>query len=139
MIIRYDSDTGNIIGYALVGGVIPEEIPLGVSYLTWDGIVPDPIQNYQVLNNQVVLKSQDDRNTLINEQLLRALRGRRDELLASTDGLTIRHQEETLRGITTTLSSTELTALLNYKQQLRDLPATYASNPGDVVYPTFPL
>ena len=38
MIVRYLTD-GEILGYALIGGSIPDEIPDGEHYLNWNGIV----------------------------------------------------------------------------------------------------
>ena len=45
----------------------------------------------------------------------------RAQYLYDTDWLVQRHQEEVLRGVPTTLSEQHMTALLNYKQELRDL------------------
>lgn len=65
----------------------------------------------------------------------------RAEKLAETDWLVQRHQEQLLQSISTTLTSTQFTDLLNYKQQLRDLTNTYSkTTPTDqVIWPTNPL
>lgn len=49
-------------------------------------------------------------------------RSERDHLLTQTDWLIQRHQEEELLGKKTTLTKAKYTALLNYRQELRDLP-----------------
>jgi len=49
----------------------------------------------------------------------------RAQYLADTDWLVQRHQEQILRGVTTTLSEEQLYSLLLYKQELRDLTQHY--------------
>jgi len=65
----------------------------------------------------------------------------RNGRLFETDYVLTRHQEETLLGIPHTLSDEELSAVLTYRQQLRDLSNTYdKSTPDDQVeWPSNPL
>ncbi|MET3232057.1 UNVERIFIED_ORG: hypothetical protein ABIC54_004260 [Burkholderia sp. 1263] len=49
------------------------------------------------------------------------MRARRDGALAATDWLVARHQDEKLIGDGTTLTAEQFTALLRYRQALRDL------------------
>lgn len=61
--------------------------------------------------------------------------------LSETDWIVQRHQEETLLNIAHKLTNEEYTALLTYKQQLRDLTDTYPKDTPteDVVWPVNPL
>jgi hypothetical protein len=65
----------------------------------------------------------------------------RNGKLFETDYVLIRHQEETVLGLPHTLSEEELSAVLTYRQQLRDLSNTYdKSTPHDQVeWPNNPL
>ena len=84
MIIRYTTD-GTVLGYSLIGGSIPDEIPEGEAYLNWNGITPEPTYNYIIQDGAVVLKSEDDRATRYDSILARHIRAQRDTLLAQSD------------------------------------------------------
>ena len=84
MIIRYRTG-GEILGFTVIGGSIPDEIPDGEHYLNWTGITPEPTYNYIVSNGQVILKSEADRQTYQDSIKSRGVRGERDKLLAETD------------------------------------------------------
>lgn len=83
----------------------------------------------------------------ILEQLIQAavpvitLEMTRAQKLYDLDWLVQRHQEQLLQNIPTTLSSSQFTDLLNYRQQLRDLTNTYNKNTPteQVVWPINPL
>jgi hypothetical protein len=62
----------------------------------------------------------------------------RDNLLYSTDWVLQRYQEETLLNLTHTITEAQLTAVLEYRQQLRDITKSYSSI-DTVVWPTNPL
>jgi hypothetical protein len=62
----------------------------------------------------------------------------RNSLLFSTDWVLQRHQEEALLNIAHTITDVQLTAVLEYRQQLRDITKTYSSI-DTVVWPTNPL
>ena len=126
MIVKYETNTGNIIGYQFTPNVIPEEVPEGLGYIQWDGVEPNPLSEYQVVDNQVVLRS--DVQTIRDDIKWRAIRGKRDQLLKDTDYLF--YQDSPYSSDTTASYRT-------YRQSLRDIPQTY-SNPDDVVYPTKP-
>ena len=85
MIIHYDTTSNNILGYAMTGGSIPDNVPDGEGYFSWDGIKPEPVQNFTVLNNTVVVKPSDDIEALVASQQARSKRGERDQLLLATD------------------------------------------------------
>ena len=58
--------------------------------------------------------------------------------LNSTDWLVSRHTEEKLLGSNTTLSESQFTKLLTYRQQLRDITNQYTTL-DDVIWPVNPL
>ena len=62
----------------------------------------------------------------------------RNSMLYSTDWVLQRYQEETMLSLTHTITELQLTALLEYRQQLRDITKTYTSL-DTVVWPTNPL
>lgn len=65
----------------------------------------------------------------------------RDSALQNTDWLVFRHQEQLLLNVPTTLSEEQFSELLNYRQALRDLGASYTlfiSLSNDIVWPTKP-
>jgi hypothetical protein len=77
----------------------------------------------------------DSMNPVITMEMMR------NSKLFETDYVLIRHQEETLLGLSHTLSEEELSAVLAYRQQLRDLSNIYEkSMPHDQVeWPNNPL
>jgi hypothetical protein len=58
----------------------------------------------------------------IHAEKVSALLNGRVQLLYLSDWMIIRHQDELLAGATPTLTATKLTAVLDYRQALRDLP-----------------
>lgn len=62
----------------------------------------------------------------------------RDGMLYTTDWVLQRYQEETLLNLPHTITDAQLTAVLEYRQQLRDITKTYSSI-DTVVWPTNPL
>ena len=65
----------------------------------------------------------------------------RNAKLLETDYILIRHQEETVLGISHTLTEEKISAVLNYRQQLRDLTKVYDKNIAEdkVLWPQNPL
>ena len=113
MIVKYSS-TGDVLGYSIFGGSIPDEIPEGDFYLTWSGVEPNPVKDYKVVNSQVVLKSEVDRQAIKDSQQLRHIRGLRDKLLLSSDYVILPDAP---------YSEDTKTAYRTYRQALRDVPA----------------
>ena len=112
MIIHYSTD-GTILGYALIGGGIPDEIPDGEHYMNWRGVTPEPSYDYIVQGGAVVLKSEADQQAYRSTVIARSLRGQRDTLLSQSDYVILPdapYSEETK------------TAYRTYRQALRDLP-----------------
>ena len=127
MIIQYTAD-GEILGYSLVGGQIPDEIPDGEFYLSWNGQIPQPTYNYVVQDGAVVLRSDAERQSYQDEVLARSIRGQRDALLTQTDYVILPdapYSDETQSNYRT------------YRQQLRDLPAQ-AGFPNNIIWPVKP-
>ena len=76
---------------------------------------------------------------LPDDEAAEEVREARDRLLARADGRSLKHQEQVaLVGTTPDLSDAQYQLLLQYKQDLRDLP-TQAGFPQTVTYPTWPL
>lgn len=68
------------------------------------------------------------------------VRAQRDRLLTVTQWLVDRHRDQIEAVTATTLTAADMTALLAWRQALRDLPAIYATgNPADVVFPPCPV
>ena len=125
MIIHYQSD-GEILGYALIGGYIPDEIPEGEHYINWNGVTPEPTYNYVVSNKQVILKSEADQQAYQDSIKSRGVRGERDKLLAETDWRDL-----------PSYPGTNQDAWRTYRQALRDLPSQ-AGFPTNVTWPAKP-
>ena len=125
MIIHYETD-GTILGYALIGGSIPDEIPEGEHYLNWNGPIPQPTYNYVVQDGAVVLKSDTEQASYQNTIKSRGARGERDKLLAETDWRDL-----------PSYPGTNQDAWRTYCQQLRDLPSQ-AGFPNNVTWPVKP-
>lgn len=128
MIVRYQTSTGDVLGYQSSPSVIPDmsEWPDGISYLRWDGDLDRPVAEYQVVDGQVVLRS--DVQTIRDNVKWRSIRGQRDALLSASDYVILPDAP---------YSDVTKTNYRTYRQALRDLPQTY-SNPDDVVWPTKP-
>jgi hypothetical protein len=65
----------------------------------------------------------------------------RNTRLFETDWVLQRHQEEVLLGVNPTLSNEELAAILNYRQELRNVTATYDRDSAweNATWPVNPL
>ena len=77
------------------------------------------VDNLTVLHSRIVDSEQHDVFVVTVEM-------QRAQLLYETDWLVQRHQEQLLRGSTITLNETQIRALLDYKQELRDLTLHYS-------------
>ena len=76
---------------------------------------------------------------LPDDEAAEEVREARDRLLAQADGKSLKHQEQVaLVGTTPDLSDAQYQLLLQYKQDLRDIP-TQVGFPQTVTYPTWPL
>ena len=76
---------------------------------------------------------------LPDDEAAEEVREARDRLLARADGRSLKHQEQVaLVGTTPDLSDAQYQLLLQYKQDLRDIP-TQVGFPQTVTYPTWPL
>ena len=125
MIIRYQTD-GEILGYTVIGGSIPDEIPTGEHYLNWNGVTPEPTYNYVVQDNAVVLKSDAEQVSYQKTIKSRGVRGERDKLLAETDWRDL-----------PSYPGVNQEAWRTYRQALRDLPSQ-AGFPNNITWPAKP-
>ena len=73
-----------------------------------------------------------------DEVLAEQAREERDTLLDRADGASIKQREQVDLGITPDLADAQYTSLLQYKQDLRDVP-TQVGFPQVIVWPTWPL
>lgn len=67
------------------------------------------------------------------------IRGQRNAKLDATDKIVTRHRDQIELGVTPTLDAATYTALLAYRQELRDITETFASNPEAVLWPSSPV
>lgn len=71
------------------------------------------------------------------EQETASVRAKRDRLLVNTDWMVSRHNEQKILGLDTTITEEQYTALLKYRQELRDIPSKInLKNPS---WPTNPI
>ena len=93
---------------------------------------------------QWLLNHWADIKTAINEDAAESsydswtLKNERDFRLSTTDWLVTRHNEEKLLGVQTTLTDSQFTQLLNYRQALRNITTQYTVL-ADVVWPVNPI
>ena len=115
MIIRYDTATGDVLGYSTVGQLPPAEYQQeGQSYLNWTGIEPSPRKAFRVVNDEVVAKPSVEVQAIDDAQRLVHIRSERDKLLLASDYVILPdapYSEDTKQ------------AYRVYRQALRDVPA----------------
>ena len=128
MIVKYNTVTGDILSYAILGLNVPDEIPDGIGYMEWFGIEPDPLYKFKVENGVIISKSTEVLISIADDALSAALRTQRNTLLAESDYVILPdapYSEETK------------TAYRTYRQALRDLPSQ-AGFPNNVTWPAKP-
>ena len=139
MIVRFDTDSGEILGYSLVGGEIDTDGVTQAFY--WRGVTPDPRREYEVYDSDG-WKVRKKNQTIIDSEAASikwiSIRAERDKLLRKADGTTMRHTEQEALDIDTTLTATQYQSVLQYKQDLRDVPEDQ-DDPFNITWPTWPL
>lgn len=111
---------GDAFFYSNAGNVLPMPAKPDSDY-TWD----------QATESWLLLQPAIDARA-------NAARSKRSGLINGSEWLMARHRDEIDRGVATTLTAAQFTALLDYRQVLRDLP----SQPGfplDITWPTSPV
>ena len=126
LIIKYDTNDGSILGYAILGGSIPNEIPGGEAYIEWYGVEPQPRYNYVVVNNQVVEKSEVDKQVYKDNIMAIAVRGDRTEKLTESDWRDL-----------PSYPGTDQEAWRTYRQELRDI-SLQPGFPNNITWPVRP-
>ena len=91
---------------------------------------------------EMVLMSDDEVEAHLNpkptlEQLSADVRNKRDSLLLSSQWLVQRHRDQLESGITTILTADEYAALLQYRQDLRDITKQIGF-PNEINWPELP-
>ena len=123
MIVTYDINTGDVLGYAIVGGTLSD------NSIEWDGITPEPIQNFRVINDEVVEKSNDAQQAILDNQQLRSVRGERDKLLLASDYTQV-------ADVPTTAYPGTKAEWQTYRQELRDI--TDQDDIYNIIWPNTP-
>ena len=72
------------------------------------------------------------------EAKVQSVRQQRDKLLTETDWIVLRHKDEQENGLSTTLTTEQYQAWLDYRQALRDLPNGEGFDPYNVEWPEKP-
>ena len=139
MIVTIDTETLAVLGYANVGGVIDTE---GTEQsFSWIGVTPEPPKDYEAYNDNG-WKIRKKTQTVIDSEATTLrwtqVRAERDKLLKKADGTTMRHTEQEALDIDTTLTATQYQSVLQYKQDLRDVPEDQ-DDPFNITWPTWPL
>lgn len=123
MRIGYYTSSGLIWGYG-DESMVPSNVIPDTSVITdWSGVTPEPLSNYKVVNNQVVLRTQTDKD----DAQWKHIRQERNKKLSSTDWTHISDNG---------LTSSKKTEFATYRQSLRDI--TTQSDPFNITWPTEP-
>ena len=130
MYIIYDTTSGEILLATDSTSLRDANVGAGQAWLESDA----DVTNSKVVNGAVVL---DTART--NEALANSIRTERDTLLRIADGRSLKYTEQILLvGTTPDLSNEQYQRLLQYKQDLRDVPEQ-SGFPNNVTWPTWPL
>ena len=139
MIVKLDTDTLEVIGYSTSGGVITNYD--NIISIDWNGTTPEPPKDYEAYNDNG-WKIRKKTQTVIDSEAAALrwtqVRAERDKLLKKADGTTMRHTEQEALDIDTTLTATQYQSVLQYKQDLRDVPEDQ-DDPFNITWPTWPL
>ena len=104
--------------------MVPSNVLPDTSVITdWSGVTPEPLSDYKVVNNQVVLRTQADKD---NAQW-KVIRQERNKKLSSTDWTHISDNG---------LTASKKTEFATYRQSLRDI--TTQSDPFAITWPQEP-
>ena len=125
MQLKYNKETGKIIGYAIIGSLGVSD---GEEIMTIDK--PDELDNfeesYEVVEGLLKLKGDSEKHAAILSRELNAVRFKRNRLLVESDWRMV----SDYRG-------SDQDAWKKYRQDLRDIPHGI-SKVEDVVFPTEP-
>ena len=78
MKVKYNTDTGEILGYAILGNL---PVEAGEAILQSSAAPPEPIREYQVIDGAVVKKADAQIRSINNELKWNGIRFERDKLL----------------------------------------------------------
>lgn len=128
--------------FALPENVIAIQWHKNSGYIEYSNQNPEYIENLNDFANildeyEAILIAEQEEITRprTNEELMAQLRSERDRLMKEFQWRIQRYDRQVRKSLPQTDIISELDT---YMQALADLPATYASNPADVIYPTKP-
>ena len=130
MKVKYNTNTGEILGYAILGDLLAEE---GEVILQTSANPPEPLREYQVIDGTVVKKSDVQIRSINTELKWNGIRFERDKLLKEADGQSFISISAIIKGEE---KPSNAIAWETYKQSLRDI--TDQEDPDNVVWPTKP-
>ena len=129
MYIIYDITSGKILLVTDSADLRDSSVGDGQAWIESDADVTNSI----VVDGAVV-----EDTVTVNENLSFSIRADRDVLLTRADGDSIKHREQVDLGTTPDLTTEQYKLLLQYKQDLRDIPEQ-PGFPQSIVWPTWPL
>lgn len=129
MYIIYDITSGKILLVTDSADLRDSSVGDGQAWIESDADVTNSI----VVDGAVV-----EDTVTVNENLSFSIRADRDVLLTRADGASIKHREQVDLGTTPDLTTEQYKLLLQYKQDLRDIPEQ-PGFPQSIVWPTWPL
>ena len=129
MYIIYDITSGKILLVTDSADLRDSSVGDGQAWIESDADVTNSI----VVDGAVV-----EDTVTVNENLSFSIRADRYVLLTRADGASIKHREQVDLGTTPDLTTEQYKLLLQYKQDLRDIPEQ-PGFPQSIVWPTWPL
>jgi hypothetical protein len=118
----YDATRAIVAFYDSVDSPLPEGQPAQeISVEQWQALLTAQSQGKRLIIDDDGVPVALDPLPPTREQIADSMRAKRDHALKATDWLVARHQDEKLIGNGTTFTAEQLTALLRYRQTLRDI------------------
>jgi hypothetical protein len=118
----YDEGLSRIVFYDSIDSPVPDSVQaVEITIEQWQTLIDGQGNGKRVALNDNGMPALFDPLPPNRAQMADMMRAERDSALKSTDWLVARHQDEKLIGDGTTLTASQFTALLKYRQALRDL------------------
>ena len=130
MKVKYNTETGEILGYAILGDLLVET---GEATLQTSATPPEPLTEYQVIDGAVVKKADTQIRSINDELKWNGIRFERDKLLQEADGQSFVSISAIIKGEE---KPSNAIAWETYKQSLRDI--TDQEDPNNITWPTKP-
>jgi hypothetical protein len=118
----YDERLSRIVFYDSIDSPVPDSVAaVEITVEQWQILIDGQGNGKRVALDADGMPALFDPLPPSRAQMADMMRAKRDSALTGTDWLVARHQDEKLIGDGTTLLSDQFTALLKYRQALRDL------------------